>query len=170
MEIFTLQEFKLYESINNDNTDLEIVLENEINNCLNIINELEKSDIDAVKDTGKRGLGWGTLRVGAWVLFFEVMLLRELYKYIVKGKRIKKLLADETDPVKKESLKSELKSLKVDQVKILSKIEDSKKKAKEKADKISDEELDKMKDKIVDKKEEVDTIKDEIKDIKEKEQ
>lgn len=170
-DILSLEEFKLYESIKNNDT-IDLLIEYFCNEFLNEednLNELEKSDIEAVKKSGRRGVGNTILRGAAWLLFYPIMIPREIVKYAAKKNRIKKLLKDEDNPIKKEMLKNELNNLKADQVKLLTKLKDAKEKAKEKADKLSDEEIQKNADKIETNKKEIIQSKEEIDKLKEEE-
>jgi len=57
-----------------------------------------------------------------WTLFPQISLLNVLYQFMRRRGKIKRMLAKETDPKKKEALRQELKTLKYEEVKAKEKV------------------------------------------------
>jgi len=74
-------------------------------------------------------------QVLGWVFFWPFSLINVVYQLVMKQQKIKALIADETNPKKKQILKDKLKALKYEEVreteKIKAKEEDLKAKAAE---------------------------------------
>ena len=72
-----------------------------------------------------------------YYFFFPLTVLRLAHQFLSKKMKIKKMVAKETDPKKKEALKKELKALKYEEVKQTQKLKkkQAEMKAKEKATK-----------------------------------
>lgn len=168
----TILKYTEYLSLNESLNTVYDTLENEYK----ILEKVTLDDIDKVK---AKNVGGGVLMTGLRILFwlsplFPLMILRELVKIVRKSIRIKLILKDETDPVKKAQLKVELKELKERELKFLKRLDNARTKAEKKAEQdYKKGEAKKLKDsqKLEAKKkaEEYKKLKDELKKAREEE-
>jgi len=112
----------------------EIALEELVNSITSELYEnVNDADIDIARTAGRRKERQQLYNVIGWAAFFPISLIRYLVKIRRKKVQIKKIIAREDDPVKKEKLKHQLRDLNSKQVKITNKISKVKDQAKKKA-------------------------------------
>ena len=105
-----------------------------------------------------------------WVFFPPLSLINVAYQLVQKQLKIKALIADETDPKKKQALKDKLQALKYEEVRQTEKIknqeEDLKAKAKEAKKGLSPEEREKLKEKQAEMQKKLDKEKEKLRKLK----
>lgn len=107
------------------------LVESNIDNEYNALLEEFNSEMIA---EGLEDLNEGLVKqILGWMFLPQLTLLNTLRQYALKKIKIKKMLAQETNPAKKEKLKQELKSMKYEEVKAKEKIQKLKKDNEQKA-------------------------------------
>ena len=99
------------------------------------VNEADDVNIETLYEEIE-ALEEGTVKqIVGWVFYWPFSLINVVYQLVMKQQKIKGLIADETDPKKKQALKDKLQALKYEEVreteKIKAKEEDLKAKAAE---------------------------------------
>lgn len=159
---------------------------NEFNNLISLIDELSSNfvnedemedDIENAKNRGKRSTTKKVVNAIGWIAFPGVSLLRAVYKTIKKKSAIKRLISKETDPMKKEKLRAQLKKLSRQQVAEYEKLQQAKEKRGKKQEdaennidkikKLDDKQREALVSKAEKEKEEAKKLRDEIEKEKE---
>ena len=144
-----MKHVKLYEEFINESNDVDIE---------NLHEEIEALEEGTVK------------QIVGWVIYWPFSLVNVIYQLIMKQQKIKGLIADETDPKKKQALKDKLQALKYEEVreteKIKAKEEDLKAKAAEAKKELDPKERKKLKAETAKMKEKLAKAKEKLRKLK----
>jgi valyl-tRNA synthetase len=95
--------------------------------------ELNNVNLDALHEEIEALEEGSVKQILGWVFFPAFSLVNVVYQLARKKKKIKAMIADETDPAKKQALKDKLEALKYEEVKQTEKIKDQEEELKAKA-------------------------------------
>ena len=95
--------------------------------------ELNHKNIEALHEEIEALEEGSVKQILGWVFFPAISLVNVLYQLVQKQNKIKALIADETDPKKKQALKDKLQALKYEEVRQTEKIKDQEEELKDKA-------------------------------------